>query len=273
MLRGGLLRRVSPISVLKPTAVFSFYRFKSSGKPEQKVAKTAEPVTKETPLETPPDQLVKVHVVKPRAGWMRKMFASWQQGVVASLGAVMGIGFLMLLFYDPVKEDTVHHTAVVASEALNDVRLRSQAIQLSKDVVSNVLVDPKSLDLVVALVAQLLAQEQTKIAVSSLLQSLFEDHYTQEITKKFVLGIVRDPWIQEQIHLIVKDQMTLLLQDEDIKRKLTALLVESASTGLEDPTLHFTASRAIRSWTSAAMTSVMGTSIVALLGYLVYELR
>lgn len=66
---------------------------------------------------------------------LRRLFTSWQQGVVASIGACMGIGVLIFLFYNPVKEDTVHHTAIVASEALADIRLRGEATQLSKEVV------------------------------------------------------------------------------------------------------------------------------------------
>lgn len=182
----------------------------------------------------------------PQKAVLVRLFTSWQQGVVASIGAVMGIGFLVYFLYAPVKEDTVHHTAVVASEALSDMRLKTQAIQLSKDVVEEVLNDPKSLRLVVNLVVQLLAQDDTRIAVSSLLQSLFEDHYTQEVTKKFVLMIVRDPWIQDQIQVIVKEQVLRLLQDSEIKQALSQFLLNSATESLKKPELHYEAARAVR---------------------------
>ncbi|EPY27673.1 hypothetical protein STCU_05633 [Strigomonas culicis] len=186
---------------------------------------------------------------------------------------MMGMGFLFFLFYNPVKEDTVHHTAVVASEALNDLRLRNQAVQLSKDVVDNVLKDPKSLTLVCELVVQLLAKDDTKIAVSSLLQSLFEDHYTQEVTKKFVLTIVRDPWIQDQLHIIFKDQVTLLLQNEEIQQALTNLLISSASDGLEDPQLHFRAARAIRGWVATAFNATLISIAAVCASFVAYEIR
>lgn len=182
----------------------------------------------------------------PEENRLRRLFTSWQQGVVASIGAVMGIGFLLFFLYTPVKEDTVHHTAVVASEALGDLRLKNQAIQLSKDVVLEVLRDPKSLDAVVEVVVQLLAREETKIAISSLLQSLFEDHYTQEVTKKFVLMVVQDPWIQEQLQAITKEQVHRLLTDPDVKVALSNYLVDSATESLQAPQLHYETARAVR---------------------------
>ncbi|ORC93812.1 uncharacterized protein TM35_000016890 [Trypanosoma theileri] len=176
----------------------------------------------------------------------RRLFTSWQQGVVASIGAVMGIGAICFFFYAPVKEDTVHHTAVVASEALGDVRLREQAIQLSKAVVESVLNDQKTLELVVRLVVQLLRQDDTMIAVSSFLRALFEDHYTQEVSKKFVLMTVLDPWIQEQLRGIAKDLAKGLLCDPEIKEALVNLLTVSAATSLQDEELRCDAARAVR---------------------------
>ncbi|RNF27216.1 uncharacterized protein Tco025E_00523 [Trypanosoma conorhini] len=177
----------------------------------------------------------------------RRLFTSWQQGVVASMGAVMGIGAVSFFFYAPVKDDTVHHTAVVASEALGDARLREQAIQLSKEVVENVLKDAKTLDLVVRLVVQVLRQDDTMIAVSSFLRALFEDHYTQEVTKKFVLMTVLDPWIQEQLRGIAKDLAKGLLKDPEVKKALVEFLTDSAVVSLRDEELRYDAARAVRS--------------------------
>lgn len=177
----------------------------------------------------------------------KRLFTSWQQGVVASIGAVMGIGALSYFFYAPVKEDTVHHTAVVASEALGDLRLREQAIELSKVVVESVLKDQKSLDLVARLVVQLLRHEDTIIAVSSFLRSLFEDHYTQEMTKKFVLMTVLDPWIQEQLRHIAKELAKDLLKDPDVKKALVDFLRDSAVTALQNDEVHNDAACALKS--------------------------
>ncbi|KAG5494134.1 hypothetical protein JKF63_01969 [Porcisia hertigi] len=177
---------------------------------------------------------------------LRRLLASWQQGVVASIGAVMGIGFLVYFLYTPVKEDTVHHTAVVASEALADSRLREQAVQLTKDVLLEVLRNPKSLDATVDVVVTLLGREETKIAVSSLLQSLFEDHYTQEVTKKFVLRVVQDPWIQDQLQMITEEQVRKLLNNAAIKTELSKFLLKSAMESLEKPQLHYEAAKAVR---------------------------
>ncbi|ESL09926.1 hypothetical protein TRSC58_02347 [Trypanosoma rangeli SC58] len=184
----------------------------------------------------------------------RRLFTSWQQGVVASMGAVMGIGAVSFFFYAPVKDDTVHHTAVVASEALGDARLREQAIQLSKEVVENVLKDSKTLDLVVRLVVQVLRQDDTMTAVSSFLRALFEDHYTQEVTKKFVLMTILDPWIQEQLRGIAKDLAKGLLKDPEVKKALVDFLTDSAVVSLRDEELRWDAARAVRSVVKRILT-------------------
>ncbi|XQJ30732.1 hypothetical protein NXY56_006837 [Leishmania guyanensis] len=206
----------------------------------KKTMKTASASASEGPAqpEPPPSPL--------QESLIRRLLASWQQGVVASIGAVMGIGFLLYFLYTPVKEDTVHHTAVVASEALADARLKGQAVQLSKDVVLEVLRNPKSLDATVDVVVELLAREETKIAVSSLLQSLFEDHYTQEVTKKFVLQVVQDPWIQDQLQVITEEQVRKLLNSAAIKSELSRFLLKSALDSLEKPQLHYEAAKAMR---------------------------
>ncbi|KPA82528.1 putative mitochondrial hypothetical protein [Leptomonas pyrrhocoris] len=187
---------------------------------------------------------------------LRRLFISWQQGVVASIGAVMGIGFLLYFLYTPVKEDTVHHTAVVASEALADARLKGQAVQLSKDVVLEVLRDHKSLDAAVNLVAKLLQREESKIAVSILLQSLFVDHYTLEVTKKFVLQVVQDPWIQENLQGITEEQVRQLLRSPEIQKRLSDFLLGSALESLKKPELQYEVARAVRRSAASLFYSV-----------------
>ncbi|CCD11976.1 unnamed protein product [Trypanosoma congolense IL3000] len=159
----------------------------------------------------------------------------------------MGIGAIGLILYVSMRDDTVHHTAAVASEALGDVRLRERATQLSKEVVESVLKDKKSLDLVVGLVVRVLQEDDSMIAVSSFLRALFEDHYTQEVTKKFVLMTVLDPWVQEQIRVIAKDLVKDLLRDPEVKKALVKFLSECAATSLHDEKLHHDMAHTVRS--------------------------
>ncbi|KAG8349099.1 hypothetical protein TRVL_00051 [Trypanosoma vivax] len=197
------------------------------------------------PISTEQHGVESVHAA-PESAW-RRLFSSWQQGLFSSIGAVMGMSAIGVLLYVSLKEDTVHHTATVASEALGDARLREQATQLSKEVVECVLKDPKSLKLVVQLVVQVLRDDDSMIAVSSFLRTLFEDHYTQEVTKKFVLTTILDPWIQEQLRLIAKELVHDLLRDPSVKKALVVFLSDAAASSLHNERLHGDMAHAMRS--------------------------
>lgn len=178
---------------------------------------------------------------------VRRLLTIWQQGLVASIGAVMGIAAIFYFFSAPMKEDTVHQTAVMASEALRDENLRTRAAELSKTVVTSVLNDPNTTILVQKIVVQLLEKEEVTVAVSSLLSSLFEDRYTQETTKKFVLNILRDPWVKEQVNGLTKQQVLRLLNDQEIKEAFSKFLSTGATEALVKDEIHTLSANAIRS--------------------------
>lgn len=175
------------------------------------------------------------------------LFSSWQKGIVTSVGACCGIGVVAFLLWQPFKEDSVHQTAVVASEALGDVKVREQAVMLSKEVVANVLRDPKSLELVVHVVAQLLQQEDTRTAVTSFIKGVFEDHYTKEVTRKFVVDIVDSRFVRDHLDLVAYDLVMNLLHDPKLKVALSKFLLEATGDALREPVLHARTASALRS--------------------------
>lgn len=191
------------------------------------------------------------------SSWRESLFSSWQNGLVAAFGgccAVAGIGFLL---WKPFKQDSVHQTAAVASEALGDVMVRDQAVTLSKEVVESVLKDPKSVELLVKVVTSLLQKKDTQKAVTSFIQSIFADEYTLAISRKFVVDIIDSSFVREQLELIAFDLTAELLKNPKIRVMLAELLLESTSDALKDRKLHATTGEAMRSaayyvlpWTS-----------------------
>ena len=181
------------------------------------------------------------------ASWWETVFSSWQKGVAASLGASMFVGGLAFVLWTPFKDDTLHNSSDLAQRTLGDAKVKEQALVLSKEVVSNILRDDRSVELLVTVITRLLKQEDSKLAVTSFIRSIFEDHYTQEITKKFVLKIILDPWIQEQLDRIAFDLTTNLLKDPKTKQVLVDLLIVAASEALADPKLHSSTAQAVRS--------------------------
>lgn len=141
----------------------------------------------------------------------------------------------------------MHQTAVVASEALADVKIKLQAVALSKEVVEQVLRDPKSVELLVVVVRQLLQKEDTRIAVSSFLKSIFEDHYTKEVTKKFVIDILDSKEVRDHLDIVLYDLVVMLLKNPKVKDALVLYLLDSASGALRDQSFHYQAGGALRS--------------------------
>ena len=159
----------------------------------------------------------------------------------------MFVGGLAFVLWTPFKDDTLHNSSDLAQRTLGDAKVKEQALVLSKEVVSNILRDDRSVELLVTVITRLLKQEDSKLAVTSFIRSIFEDHYTQEITKKFVLKIILDPWIQEQLDRIAFDLTTNLLKDPKTKQVLVDLLIVAASEALADPKLHSSTAQAVRS--------------------------
>eukprot|EP00796_Vickermania_ingenoplastis_P004412 gene4412-3211_t len=186
-------------------------------------------------------------VEKEGDNYLLRLFSFLQQGLVAGFGAVMSIAVIFYLFSTPMKEDTVHHTAAMASDALQDANLRKRATEFTKLIVQDVLNDPHSLHLVAKLVTQLLAREDVKTAVSSLLQALSEDRYTQEMTKKFILALLQDPWVSDQLDILTAKQAHRLLQNEEVKSAFAKYIAEAASETLQKPDIHDYSASAIRS--------------------------
>lgn len=191
------------------------------------------------------------------------MFSSWQKGVATSLGAVMCIGGLGFVLWTPFKEDTLQNSSDLAQRTLCDAKVKEQALQLSKEVVANILRDDRSVELLVTVITRLLKQEDSKLAVTSFIRGIFEDHYTQEITKKFVLKIILDPWIQKQLDRIAFDLTVNLLKDPNTKKVLIDLLVQSAAEALQDPKLHANTAQAVRSTVYCTVNPWAATGVAA----------
>lgn len=158
----------------------------------------------------------------------------------------MGIGVLVYVFWTPLRADTVEQTTIMASEALNDAKVKTQAVVLTKEIVRDVLTDEQSVVLLVEVVRRLLAKEDTHKAVALFLKSIFEDNYVQEITKKFVLEIVTDAWVHDRLLDIFKDLTLDLLKNPSTRDAMTKFLLETSTTTLQDHQLHHTTGKAVR---------------------------
>jgi len=179
---------------------------------------------------------------------------TWQTGVVVGLGVTCGVGALIYLLRNPFHSDTVQLTTNLATETLNDARVREQAVQLTREVLTNILHDTSSVHNLAVLIPRLLQQREVRDSVGSFLNSIFEDIYVQEVTKQFVLKIVKDKWVRDQLHDITVDLTIQLLNNPKVREELTQLLVESSKDALRKSETIDASAQAVRSTVVKAIT-------------------
>jgi hypothetical protein len=179
---------------------------------------------------------------------------SWQRGILTGVGVVMGVGGVLYLLWDTFSSDATQQTKAVASDVLKDKDVRDRAFRATKELVQSVLRDGDAVELLVDVVQRLLAQERSRQSVSIFLQSIFEDHYTQEVTKQFVLTIVQDKWVREQLLVVARDLTLDLLQDPTAKEATTKFLVQTSMEALESEMVQKSGGRAISGAVAGAIT-------------------
>ena len=181
------------------------------------------------------------------------MVRTWQVGLFGGLGLVTAIGAILYLFWAPVRSDVTSKTTNIASDVLSDAAVKEKALEVTKAVVEGVLKDDASVDLLVDIIGRLLQQPSSVQVVALYLKSLFEDRYTQEISKHFVLTVVQDPWVYDQLGDVAVSLALDLLKNETTREAMKSFLVTSAVASLKDESLQATAGSAIR---GAALTAV-----------------
>jgi hypothetical protein len=179
---------------------------------------------------------------------------SWQRGILTGVGVVMGVGGVLYLLWDTFSSDATQQTKAVASDVLKDKDVRDRAFRATKELVQSVLRDGDAVELLVDVVQRLLAQERSRQSVSIFLQSIFEDHYTQEVTKQFVLTIVQDKWVREQLLVVARDLTLDLLQDPTAKEATTKFLVQTSMEALDSEMVQKSGGRAISGAVAGAIT-------------------
>lgn len=234
-------RTTFPLRCTAPAAPQQQVLKEASNTLPAEIPKVANPKRK-----APPAQDGSTAASASRWNWA-SLFSSWQKGVVTAVGATMGVGALIFVLWSPVKADTVNQTADIASQALEDQRLKQTAVQLTKEIVEEILTDKRSVKLLADVLTELLKEDTSKEAVTSFIKTIFEDHYTQEISKKFVLKIVGDPWVLDQLHHIFYGLIVDLLKDPNTKDVLQGVLVGAAVESLKDKELLSQTGRAVRS--------------------------
>jgi len=172
----------------------------------------------------------------------------------------MGVGSVLYLFWTPLQSDTVQKSSDVASKVLSDANVKTQAFLVSKQVVVGVLQDEVSVQLLVDVIARLLAQDSSRQAVSIFLKGLFDDEYTREISKHFVLQLVGDEWVHDQLLDILKTLVLDLLKDESTRRAMEQFLLDTSTTTLRDDEIRVIAGQAIRGAALSAVNPFSGST-------------
>ncbi|KNH08983.1 hypothetical protein XU18_0661 [Perkinsela sp. CCAP 1560/4] len=156
-----------------------------------------------------------------------------KSGFFTGLAVAFGCGATLYAIRSPIRTDTVHQTADVASQALSDHRLRQQAIVLSNEVVNKLLKNDDVVILLRDLIIRVLQQTETKNALMMLVHNVGEDPYFQETIKKLIIRTINDPWIIEKVGELSSNTARGLLQNTDLQKQLVETLKNSAIAAME----------------------------------------
>jgi hypothetical protein len=176
----------------------------------------------------------------------RRFVHTWQLGILGGIGLCMGIGSMLWLFWQPFRSDATLKSTDLASDVLSDARVREGAVQVTKEVVENVLRDPSSVDLLVGVLTRLLQQEGTKLATIIFLEELFNDPLTQDLARRLIIDVARDEWTKESLSDVARVLVLNLLKEQIVKKALTDLLLRSATDALRNEELQRTTSQSVR---------------------------
>ncbi|KAF0974028.1 hypothetical protein FDP41_006959 [Naegleria fowleri] len=135
------------------------------------------------------------------------------------------ISVVIYKFGENIKNFFSQHGADVASKSLESKNLKMSAEQLSKDVVQQVLSDPKTVEQAVNFLSQLFARKDTQDLLVALLLQVLKDPTTQTYVSKFVKEIVAMYLLHdEQTMQVTADFVYRILQKPETKDQLVILL-------------------------------------------------
>ncbi|KAL0483427.1 hypothetical protein AKO1_014757 [Acrasis kona] len=129
---------------------------------------------------------------------------------------------VLLVFSGSIKDFFTEHGAHVASQSLSSENVQSSAGELSKNVVQQVLEDPKTSDLAVTFLTQLVKRDDTKQLVSGLVVSVLQDQYVKEqvsnlAREQVAWYLLNEPRTLEQLSSLVQRTLALPETHESVK--------------------------------------------------------
>ncbi len=137
--------------------------------------------------------------------------ARFAQGVGAF---VFMLGSVAFFLGDYLKDEIADHTAEVATKSISNPELAKQSEAVAKQVVSSVLTDAATLE-----------------QVQKFLLHLFGQEYTVELLVALVLQVLRDPGTLDEVQKLSQGVVNKVLENEDTTRLVVALLQKA----LQDP--------------------------------------
>ena len=179
---------------------------------------------------------------------------SAHKGMLWGAGLVVAIGAFLFLFREPLKNDTVKETADVAKRVMSEKKVQQEATAATKIIVSEILRDDPSLELLVALLRNLCQQPSTHESLQALILRLFKDPTTKEHTKQFVAQILADEyattpspsprlhcrrspvhrWIQDKTVSLCNVALHQVMADEMMRAQFVDFLSQVLTTTMKD---------------------------------------
>eukprot|EP01012_Entosiphon_sulcatum_P048813 TRINITY_DN67357_c0_g1_i1.p1 TRINITY_DN67357_c0_g1~~TRINITY_DN67357_c0_g1_i1.p1 ORF type:complete len:302 (+),score=36.78 TRINITY_DN67357_c0_g1_i1:31-936(+) len=148
------------------------------------------------------------------------------QGIISTAASLSVFGTVWIVYHRKLQTNISQQGAQIVSATLSQPEVVINAQRLSKEIVSQVLNDRQTLDLVVGLLQSLLNQPETRDAAIQLLAHVFATQQARDMTRDFAVDVLAQPPVRSQVNNIVLGTTDNVLHDQATREALSALLRE-----------------------------------------------
>ena len=181
--------------------------------------------------------------------WMRNvgksLAVSVNKGILWGGGVALGLWVMVSMFKDSLKADTVIETTDLTKRVITNESVRDSALQLSREVVSEVLSDSVLLGTLEEFLLKLSVHSEIESILASLLRPQFTTDANMPHTKGLVISILSHPSSTLAVSNLVCDLVNRIEADPELLSRTSTYLSEAYSLSITNDFVQKTAGDAL----------------------------
>ena len=188
-----------------------------------------------------------------RGIWRRMLWAG-NSGMVWGGGIALGITAAVYALVEPLKADTVIHSVDMTTRVMREEQFQSDLLGLSRKVVSGLLQDASSVELLTDLVKRLAAHKDMDPILPSLVHVLLKDPRNEESVRIFVSDLLEDEEVLAAVRGLGAKVVVELSGHPELQTRGMQYLVGALAEAVLTPSVQDSASDAMPSILAVALS-------------------